>query len=286
MDIYKVVYAILAMIMFAVGMSIKLKAFKVVFTHPKEFILGLFLQMVLLPFLAFFLSYFSPFSPAIKVGIVILSLCPGGTTSNYISYLVKANTALSISLTSVNSFLSMFTIPFLTNEVLKFYLKESMTIALPFLDTVSQILGVILLPALAGALFHKYKPDLVRVLTKPFKIITLVLLFITYSVLIFGENGSGIDFKKNEVYLLFIFTFILNIFAIGIGFLLPFFLKVTYLDRLTLSIEVGLQNSALAILISGGIIGINDMAKPAMVYASFTFFTTLLFSWLMRQRNH
>ena len=102
---------VLALIMFGLGLSLKRADFQALFDQPKSLALGLFAQMVLLPFLAALLIYSAPLSPEWKVGIMILSVCPGGITSNLVSYFVKGNVALAVSLTVTNALLSLLSIP-------------------------------------------------------------------------------------------------------------------------------------------------------------------------------
>ena len=101
----------LVIIMFSIGTSLVVDDFKRVFQFPKALTVGLILQMLFLPLFAFALCYFLPISNEFKMGIVILSLCPGGATSNFINYLLDLKTALSVSLTIINSVLILFTIP-------------------------------------------------------------------------------------------------------------------------------------------------------------------------------
>jgi BASS family bile acid:Na+ symporter len=121
---------VLALIMFGIGSSLKLSDFREIFRHPRGLTLGLTLQMVFLPILFFIIALLSPFSPELKVGLFIIALCPGGTTSNFITYIVGANVALCIALTSLNSFLILLTIPTLTNFSLHYFMEVDQVIQL------------------------------------------------------------------------------------------------------------------------------------------------------------
>ena len=101
----------LGLIMINLGLSLHLEDFRLIFSEPKALIAGLFCQMILLPAIAFTVAALSNLPDPIKIGIVLISICPGGATSNLITYLLKGNVALSISLTSINSILILFTIP-------------------------------------------------------------------------------------------------------------------------------------------------------------------------------
>ena len=113
----------LVIIMVGIGMSLTFNDFKNVFLYPKSILTGIGSQLLILPLLSFCLAYFSPLNVYGKLGIVLIALCPVGTTSNILVHLFKANTALSISMTIVNSILSPFYIPlFIMLAVLDIYI--------------------------------------------------------------------------------------------------------------------------------------------------------------------
>ena len=103
--------AVLMLITFAIGSSLRFADFENIFKKSKPLYLGLFLQMVFLPICAFIIAELVNLPPAEKVGLIIVAICPGGTTSNFISYLIKADTALAVALTAINSLLILLSIP-------------------------------------------------------------------------------------------------------------------------------------------------------------------------------
>ena len=109
---------VLALIMFSIGLSLTFRKFKNIFVYPKAIIVGLSLQMIVLPIIAFVFATLSNLQPAFKIGLIILAVCPGGTTSNILTYILNGNTALSISLTTISSFITLFSIPFIVNIAL------------------------------------------------------------------------------------------------------------------------------------------------------------------------
>jgi BASS family bile acid:Na+ symporter len=135
---------VLALIMFGLGLSLKRADFQALFDQPKSLALGLFAQMVLLPFLAALLIYSAPLSPEWKVGIMILSVCPGGITSNLVSYFVKGNVALAVSLTVTNALLSLLSIPLMVNLFLTHFMNDgSQSVSLPFWNTLFHYSGLV-----------------------------------------------------------------------------------------------------------------------------------------------
>ncbi len=276
----------LALIMFAVGMSINLNAFKAVAIRPRAFVLGLLSQMIILPMIAFLIAWFSPLSPAFKVGLFIVALCPGGTTSNYVSYLIKGNTALSISLTSVNALLTLISIPFFTNVALRFFVRQNQAIRLPFWDTVWQILFVTLIPALLGVLIRRRFPQFTLKYSKFIKRVTLLMLGSVFGILLFGDQSQGgIGLTLTDVWSILPYALLLHVLGLIFGFYLPRIEGFSIRNSITLSIEIGLQNTTLALLITDTILRQPAMTKPAIVYAAFSFWTTLAFAWWQRGRK-
>lgn len=276
---------ILALIMLGIGMSIDVGDFRAVAKRPRAFFVGLAGQMVLLPLFAFLLASQSGLRPSFQVGIVILSLCPGGNTSNYVSYLVKANTALSISLTSVNGILTLFSIPVITNVALQFFMGENGSFSLPFAPTVVQILLVTLLPASIGVWIRYRNKRVSSVLEKPIRYITMALLLVAFTILFFGSGDGGPNIALQDVKEMFPAVLALNILGLSVGIFSGWLAGLSRRNATTLAIEIGLQNTTLAILIGGTLLGNSDMIKPALVYATFSFWTTLAFAYWTRQRT-
>lgn len=278
--------AILALIMLGVGMSIDASHFRAVIMRPKALFLGLVSQMVALPIFAIALAFISPLSPEFKIGIIVLSLCPGGNMSNYISYLTKANTALAISLTTVNGLLTVFTIPIITNWASEMFLGQAQQFTLPFVSTASEIVMLILLPAAVGVFIRYFRHELVDKIETPIKWATYVLLAGMFGMLLFGEEAQGgLSLSFKDIYQILPFALALNFFGMFFGYYFASWNNLSKRSGLTLSIETGLQNTALALLVTGTLIQNAEMAKPAFLYAAFSFWTTLGFAYFMKKRR-
>ncbi len=271
---------VLALIMFGIGASIRWRSLKETFTQPKGLLIGLALQMLFLPVLAFLVVYFSTLSPELKVGIMILSFCPGGTNSNFISYLVEADVPLSIGLTSINSLLILITIPVYTNLSLEFFMDEEQSFQLPFLRTAGQVFLVVLLPAALGVFFRARFAPIALKLEKPLKWVNIALLTLVYTVKLFGgeaAGGSGITIEQTFSVLPAVLTIHLLSMLISYAFARRS-LQENRKAAVTIGIEVALQNTTLTLLITGTIIGNQEMTHPALVVTVFSFFTTFLFA--------
>ncbi len=275
--------SVLALIMFGIGSSLKLSDFQNIFKYPKGLALGLGLQMIFLPLLFFLVAWLSPFSPAFKVGLFIIALCPGGTTSNFISYIVGADVALSIALTSINSFLILLTIPSLTNISLEFFMQTHESIGLSALDTITHVFSIVLLPAFLGVLFNRFFPKTSSGLQEPLKYVNTLLLAAVFAIKFFADQsfgGSGISF--NEIMKLLPLILLAHLIALVVSYYSSRSFRLSNLQSTTIAIEVGLQNTTLALLVTNNILQNNEMTKPALVYALFSFFTTLLFAYLLK----
>lgn len=268
--------SVLALIMFGIGASLEPRDFKNVFLYPKALITGLGLQMVFLPIFVFLIALFSNLSPELKVGLFIISLCPGGTTSNFISYLIKAEVALSISLTIINSLIILFTIPVLSSLALEYFLSAKTSIALPFGQTIAQIFLITLLPALLGTFFTVSEK-----IQKPLKYINIALLALVFGIKFFaGESSGGSGISMDDIITILPYALLVNVGSILVSYYFSRIIRINIRKSTTIGIEVGLQNTTLALLVTGTLIGNNEMSKPALVFAIFSFFTTLLFAWL------
>lgn len=274
---------ILAFIMFSVGLSLTWRNFVITFARPKAYLGGLFLQIIALPLLAFTIASLADLPPEFKVGIMILSTCPGGTTSNFVTYLLNANTALSISLTVTNSFLALVTVPLIVSFSVDYFMGSHADISLPIWQTIQQILTVILAPTFAGLIVRRYFPTIAVITQRPLKWITVNLLAILFIIKFFaGEEQGGTGITLAEIGQIIPYSLIGNFLNLMAGFGLATLLRRGTNDKLTMGVEVGIQNTSLAFLIGGTLLGNEDTLKPALVYAMFTFFTALIYGLMVK----
>lgn len=275
---------VLAMIMFGLGLSLSPADFRHLFNQPKALAIGLFSQMVMLPLIAWIVAEFAPLSPELKVGIMILSVCPGGITSNLVSYFVKGNVALSISLTVSNAILSLFTIPILVNLFLENFLAEGQTIALPFWKTMFDIFVITVVPASLGVFVHFRMKELALKAEKYLNYILPALLIVVFTFkFMAGSEAGGTDMTWHDILKLSPWVIVLNVSSMLVGFVAGLLFTLDFRNRITIAVEVGLHNTALALLIAGDKLSNHQMEKPALVYAMFSFVITFAIAWLLMQ---
>lgn len=252
----------LILIMLGMGLSLIPDNFRNVLKQPKAVVVGLINQLLLLPIIGFSIIFLFPMQPEIAVGFMILSACPGGAVSNLICYLAKADLALSVSLTAISSIFSVFTIPIIINFSLSYFMKEENTIKLSLLETLGQIAVVIIIPIILGMLIRYYKP-IFALKTEKFvrTVSTIVLLSIILGVL-FKERYNLLSYLQQAG----ISTFLLNISTALIGFISAKLIKLKTPQALSISIESGIQNSALAITIAIVLLNNTKFAVAASIY--------------------
>ncbi len=284
---------VLSLIMFSIGLSLSIKNFKKILIFPKSVISGLTAQMIALPIIAFIFCVCSDLKPEFKVGLIILSVCPGGTTSNFITYLLNGNTELSVSMTTINSFLTLFSIPFFVNISLIFFIGEGTDFNLPYLETFLQIFFITIIPTTIGIIINIKLPKLANKLNSQIniklfifkkmkfnfiKLFTIILLGIVFTIKLFAsESSGGAGLTKNNFIQLLPIGLLFNITGLFFGYFLSLLLKLKDQTPMTIGIEVGLQNTTLAFLIAGTLLKNTEMQKPALVYAFFSFLVAILF---------
>jgi len=277
---------VLALTMFGVGTSLEPKDFKNIARHPKTIGLGLGLQMLFLPAAAFLMALLLPVRPEWKLGLVILSLCPGGATSNFVSYLLDLRTALSISLTSLNSILILLTIPLGVDLAISFFFGGHPDLNMSFADTITNVLFVILLPAALGLLFHYWYSELATRLKTPIKVVTTLLLAVVFGIKFFaGEQSGGGDVSWRDLAVLMPIMLVFHLITMISSYIIAVRTKREHLSAVTIGIEVGLQNTTLALLVASVLLDSNEVAKPTLVYAIFSFFTTIAFGYFAKRRR-
>lgn len=276
----------LGLIMFGMGLALRWQDFKDILLHPREVITGLVAQMVLLPLFAWLITWPVPLPPPVKVGIVLVAICPGGSTSNLLNYLLKGHLALCVSLTSLNALLTQLTIPLLLQFFLWFYMNTSTSVALPFGEVVIKIFLVTLFPVVAGLMVHHKFPTFAEKARYPLKYLMPILLGIAMLGAAFWEEKTGPSITYKDLAYILPVLLVLNVGSTLLGY---YFGRKTGLSKrsaMTIAIEVGLQNTGLALWIATyQLKGDPRIAVPAAVYALFSFFTTAALGlWLSEQK--
>lgn len=244
---------VLAFVMFGVALGIRPKTFIEVFKNPKSVLLGMLCQIVLLPLLSFLLAlaFGQSISWTMAMGMILVASCPGGNISNFMSSLSKVNIELSVSLTAISTALAVFTTPFnfwlYGNLYLRFadIASEVPHLSIPLWDVFKTIVILLGIPLVLGVMTSHYLPRVAQKLKKPLQWFS-ILFFIAMVVLSFMGNLDA--FLKCIKYI-FLVVLLHNLLALAIGWCVGSACRVPRKDRRTLTIETGIQNSGLGLVL-------------------------------------
>lgn len=252
----------LAFIMLGMGLGLTPEDFRRIKRKPKAIAAGTFSQMVLLPLIGAFIVWLLPLPPPIAVGLLVVAICPGGPTSNLITYLARGDVALSVSLTALSSLLTVVTIPVLANLALRWLMGAQSEIQLPLGATMLQILLITLLPTAGGMALRQRWPATAWRLERQVGRLAAGLLALIILVLLVreGDKLPGFLWKAG------LGVVLLNGLGTLAGFLTGRLLDLPVRQQICLAVEVGIQNCTLAIAITTGLLHQPEMAVPAALY--------------------
>ena len=227
---------LLMIIMFGMGLTLKFEDFKLVFTRPKDVIIGCVAQFTVMPLLAFMLCKMFSLDVALMTGVVLVGACPGGTSSNVITYLSKGDVALSVSMTSINTILAPILTPLIT------YLLLSTTVNVDTYSMFISIINVVIIPIILGFIINKFFAKATQ------KIITILPMVSVIGICMIVASVVSHNAAKILSTGLIVFTVVIlhNVLGYVCGFGLGKILKFNVPKTKAISIEIGMQNSGLA----------------------------------------
>ncbi|MAW66282.1 MAG: hypothetical protein CMD18_08815 [Flavobacteriales bacterium] len=271
---------VLFLIMVGIGISTRVQDFKSLFKFPKAAILGVISQLILLPTIALIIGWLFNFNNEITLGLLVLSLCPSGTGSNIITKMVHGNLALSVSLTTISNFKSLLTFPLILN----WYINEvggiSANIKLNYLDIIIQIFCLTIIPTAIGLFLGEKVPKLVVKSKKTLKWLLPGLLFGVFTAIMFFDEPKNNDVDITEM----IFpALLINIISMLVSLLFVKMFKVETKQALAVSIESGLKNSAIGLMIATTCIGVDSVELLILAYSFISFYFTLVVSFVLKK---
>jgi BASS family bile acid:Na+ symporter len=238
----------LAFIMFGVALEIKLENFKRVFKEPKSILLGIFSQFLALPALTFLLIYIIKPTPSVALGMILVAACPGGNISNFMSSLAKGNAALSISLTAFATISAVFMTPFnfaFWGGLYSDTANMVIPINIDFIEMLKTVLLLLGIPVVLGIWFSGRFPAITAKITSPLKKISMGIFLVFVIMALLGN----IDFFKSYIHLIFFIVLGHNALALLTGFSIGTLGRTSRADRRSLTIETGIQNSGLGLVL-------------------------------------
>ena len=216
------------------------------------------------------------------VGLMILASCPGGPTSNLITQVSKGNIALSVTLTAITSFVSILTIPFIISFALEYFgTNNNTTIELPIVDTILQIMVITVIPISIGMIIRKFKPNFAQRMERPMRIASTVI-FILVFIAVIVANLKILGQAMKEVGIV---TLLLNVLTMALGYFTARIFKLNLKNAISITIESGIQNGTLAIVIATTILNNIEMGIPTGAYAVWMFLTGGILMWKLGNRK-
>lgn len=270
---------LMALMMFTMGLNLSQKDFKTIVKQPKGVILGCICQLLLLPIIGISIIKVFNLEPELAMGIAILCACPGGVLSNYISYIVKGDIALSISLTLISSLVCLFSIPLIINGIQSLLQIPADTIHLPILATIKKLGLITVLPILLG-LFINHKFAISQKISQILSLFctTLLVLYILY----LWYMQKDVIFSSYQT----IGTPVLSLIFISsmLAFIIAKTMKLSIQQQITLTVETGIQNSALAFTVAVALLHNMAYSIPIIFYTVAMFIPALIIYFISNKQ--
>ena len=281
MEIAKTIAPVcLAIIMFGLGLGLTVADFKRVVTIPRDFIVGFFGQVILLPIIAFILIHIISMPPEIALGVMVIAAAPGGVTSNILTKFANGDVALSVTLTAVVSLISVITVPLIVYNSASF-LGFEITKEISMINIAVKMFFVVTVPVIFGMIVRSLMTDFIVSKTLLVQRLSVILFLIVFISIWVEEWDRIISFITRAG----LVAFILNITMIFIGYYMAKFLASGLEQRKCISLECGLQNGTLAVFVATQLWDDIVFMVPTAAYALIMFVTSIIFVLIVRKIN-
>lgn len=270
----------LALMMFGLGLSLAVQDFARLKAHPKAVLIALALQAIGLPLVCYGVIVVFGLSPVYAVGLMLLAASPGGISANLFSHLFGGNLAMNISLTAVNTVLSIVTLPLIANLAIGVFAKTGQVVPLQ-MSKVFEVITMILIPVALGMLVHARAPGFAARMEKPMKAFSAVLLLALVALTMVREWAALRQYFTHLGPAVVIF----NIISLLAGYYLS---RASGLDKplaTAISFEVGIHNAALSMYIGMKVLDNPALALPSAIYSVSMLITATLFGFLVLRRT-
>jgi BASS family bile acid:Na+ symporter len=267
-------------IMLGLGLSLTPADFRRVFQYPRAVLVGLFCQTFLLPAICFGLAKAFGLSPELAVGLMLLAASPGGASANLFSHLARGDVALNITLTAVNSVLSLVTLPLLIGLSLAAFMDQDKTIPVQT-GKILQVVGIVIIPAVLGMLIRNSKPAIAERMDRPVRILSAVLL----ALLVIGALIQQRATLGDAIVAIGGAALAFNLISLGVGYYVPRMFGLDRRQAIACGMEIGIHNAALAMAIADKVLENQTMVIPPAIYGVLMFFTAAAFSVIVSRRT-
>ncbi|MFN5543098.1 MAG: bile acid:sodium symporter family protein [Betaproteobacteria bacterium] len=269
----------LGIIMLGLGLSLTLADFTRVFRYPKAVIIGLTIQMLVLTSAAFLIAVVFQLPSELAVGLLLLAAAPGGATANVYSHLAHGDVALNITLTAVNSALSLLTLPFIVTFALQYFMASDQYVPPPFRKIIEVGL-IIVLPVVVGMLVRQFAPRFAAKMEKPIRMFSVLLL----ALLVMLAVAQSWEVLVKYFAVVGFACLVFNLVSMAVGYAAPLALKLPEKQAIAISMEIGIHNGTLAIYIALNVLNNGTMGVPAAIYSLVMFVTAGVFAWWLNRR--
>ena len=269
----------LAFIMFSLGLGLTGNDFIRVLKQPRDYFVGVFSQIVLLPIVAFILVKIWSISPELALGVMIIAAAPGGVTSNLLTSFAKGDVALSISLTAIISLLCVFTIPFIVLTSVEFLGASGVDSNISLVGMSRDMFLIVTVPVILGMLLRKISYKAATKFEPIAKKISIILFILVLLGAIAAERENVASYFAQAG----LITLALNVVMMFVAYYLAQLLASGAKQKKCITIECGLQNGTLAIFVATSVFGGGMYVIPAATYSLIMFATSLIFIYLVKK---
>ena len=277
----KIAPIILALIMLGLGLGLKIDDFTRILKTPKDFFVGFFSQLIILPLVAYLLIVILKVPPEIAIGVMIIAAAPGGVTSNILTKFANGDVALSISLTAVISLISIITVPLIIFTSADLFGITDISQNISMTGIALKMFLVVTVPVILGMIIRKFAENFVNSKIQIFEKLNIILFVIFFIAAFYEERESFIDFLIQAGFI----TFILNITMMIVAYYLGKTFASGIKQQKCIALECGLQNGTLAIFVSTQIFGTDIVyITPTAAYALIMYITGFIFVFLLKNK--
>lgn len=271
----------LALIMLALGLGLSLENFANVIKQPKDFLVGLICQLILLPIIAFILIKIFNTSPELAIGVMIIAAAPGGVTSNVLTKFANGDVALSVSLTAIISLVSIITVPFIVFKSADLLNINYQSAEISMVGISMKMFLVVTFPVFIGMLIRKFATNFISSKEQLIQRISVLLFALVFLAILIEEKGNIIPYLVEAG----LITLILNLTMMILGFYIAKKFASGIAQRKCISLECGLQNGTLAIFVSTQIFDNSAYLVPTATYALIMFITSIIFVFIVKKSS-
>lgn len=270
----------LALIMFGLGLSLTLGDFRRLLGHPKAVILALVLQAMVLPAICYGLIVGLGVAPVYAVGLMLLAASPGGVSANLFSHLFGGNVAMNISLTAINTLLSIVSLPLIANFAIETFAKSGQVVPMQT-GKVIEVIGIVLVPVAIGMVVKSRAPGFAARMDAPMKRFSMVVLA-ALALIAIAKEWTALTESFASIGLAVV---AFNAISLGMGYYVPRMMGLDKPNAIAIGYEIGIHNSTLAIFVALSVLGDFQLMLPAAIYSVSMYVLATAFGFLVLGRK-